>query len=136
MLGVLESAGLRFDCLWVSGLTDEAWPLEARPNPFLPVALQKKAGIPQAAPRPRSRSTAASPRTGSAPPSEVIVSFPAKEKDRDLSPSPLIAAIAQGSLDGGPRVPDYPRYRDQLFKMKHLVSARRSRPARRSRRGR
>src|SRR5205814_367362 len=48
VLGVLESAGLRFDCLWVSGLTDEAWPLAARPNPFIPIALQKKAGIPQA----------------------------------------------------------------------------------------
>ena len=48
VLGVLESVGLRFDCLWVSGLTDEAWPLAARPNPFLPIALQKKAGIPEA----------------------------------------------------------------------------------------
>src|SRR6185436_12308234 len=48
VLGVLESAGLRFDCLWVSGLTDEAWPLTARPNPFIPIAAQKKAGIPQA----------------------------------------------------------------------------------------
>src|SRR5256885_16595165 len=48
VLGVLESAGLRFDCLWVSGLTDEAWPLAARPNPVIPIALQQKAGIPQA----------------------------------------------------------------------------------------
>ena len=32
ILGVLESAGLRFDCLWVSGLTDEAWPMQARPK--------------------------------------------------------------------------------------------------------
>src|SRR6266436_354385 len=48
VLGVFESAGLRFDCLWVSGLTDEAWPLAARANPFIPIALQKKAGIPQA----------------------------------------------------------------------------------------
>jgi hypothetical protein len=30
------------------GLTDEAWPLTARPNPFIPIAAQKKAGIPQA----------------------------------------------------------------------------------------
>src|SRR4029078_2853004 len=50
VLGVLESAGLRFDCLWVSGLTDAAWPLDAHPNPFIPVALQKKAGVPQASP--------------------------------------------------------------------------------------
>ena len=28
-------AGLEFDHLWVSGLTDDAWPLPARPNPFI-----------------------------------------------------------------------------------------------------
>ena len=44
VLGVLESAGLEFDHLWVMGLTDEAWPIPARPNPFIPVALQRAAG--------------------------------------------------------------------------------------------
>src|SRR5439155_1729665 len=34
VLGILESAGMRFDYLWVSGLTDSAWPMDARPNPF------------------------------------------------------------------------------------------------------
>ena len=48
VLGALESAGLEFDALWASGLTDEAWPLVARPNPFIPPALQRKAGIPEA----------------------------------------------------------------------------------------
>ena len=48
VLGLLESAGLEFDALWVSGLTDDAWPLGAKPNPFIPPALQRKAGIPQA----------------------------------------------------------------------------------------
>ena len=47
VLGVLESAGLRFDCLWVSGLTDEAC-RSTRAQPFIPIAAQKKAGIPQA----------------------------------------------------------------------------------------
>ncbi|HUQ73947.1 MAG TPA: hypothetical protein VM183_04410, partial [Burkholderiales bacterium] len=31
ILGVLESESLRFDCLWVSGLTDQAWPLDTKP---------------------------------------------------------------------------------------------------------
>jgi probable DNA repair protein len=118
ILGVLESAGLRFDCLWVSGLTDEAWPMDARPNPFIPVALQKKAGIPEAA----AETSAALDRRlteewlGAAP--EVIVSFPAKEADRDLAPSPLIATIPEGTLD----LPEYPRYRDLLFRQKNLVN--------------
>src|SRR5439155_20425018 len=50
VLGVLESAGLEFDHLWVTGLTEEAWPLPARPHAFIPPALQRRAGIPQALP--------------------------------------------------------------------------------------
>ena len=37
VLGVLESAGIEFDHLFVTGLHDEAWPDAARPNPLLPV---------------------------------------------------------------------------------------------------
>ena len=118
VLGVLESAGLRFDCLWVTGLTDETWPMDARPNPFIPVALQKRAGIPQAA----AETSAALDRRlteewlASAP--EVIVSFPAKDKDRDLAPSPLIAAIPEAAVD----VPEYRRYRDVLFSKKVITT--------------
>ena len=118
ILGVLESAGMRFDCLWVSGLTDEAWPMDARPNPFIPVALQKRAGIPQAA----AESSAALDRRlteewlGAA--REVIVSFAAKEEDRDLAPSPLIAAIPEGTLE----LPGFPRYRDLLFSKRKLIN--------------
>ena len=94
ILGVLESAGLRFDCLWVSGLTDEAWPLDARPNPFLPIAAQKKAGIPQAS----AETAAAYDRSitegwkRAAP--EVVFSWPLKEEDRDFAPSPLISDVS------------------------------------------
>src|SRR5256885_1516051 len=48
VLGLLESAGVEFDHLWVTGLTDDAWPLKSSPNPFLPLAQQRKAGIPEA----------------------------------------------------------------------------------------
>jgi probable DNA repair protein len=48
VLGVLESAGQRFDAIWVTGLADDAWPLAARPNPFIPTSLQRGAGVPEA----------------------------------------------------------------------------------------
>ena len=118
VLGVLESTGLRFDCLWVSGLTDEAWPLPAKPNPFVALAAQKKAGVPQASPE----ASAALDRrltdewVASAP--EVVVSWPAKEQDRDLAPSPLIAGIAEGPLE----LAEFPRYRDVLFSKKKLFA--------------
>ena len=48
VLGILESAGQSFDALWVMGLSADAWPLVARPNPFIPAALQRSAGVPEA----------------------------------------------------------------------------------------
>src|SRR5205809_7263893 len=116
VLGVLESAGLRFDCLWVSGLTDEAWPLAARPNPFIPIALQKKAGIPQASAEGSLEFGRRITEEWSHSAKEVVFSWPAKEEDRDLAPSPLILDFPRLSLS----VPDYPRYRDLLFASKKL----------------
>src|SRR5437879_5992750 len=89
VLGVLESAGLRFDCLWVSGLTDEAWPLAARPTPFIPIALQKKAGIPQASAESSLAFGRRITEEWSRSAKEVVFSWPGKEEDRDLAPSPL-----------------------------------------------
>ncbi|MBI2754231.1 MAG: PD-(D/E)XK nuclease family protein [Betaproteobacteria bacterium] len=118
VLGILESAGLGFDCLWVSGLTEEAWPLAARHNPFLPVALQKKAGIPEAS---AETSLALDRRItehwmGAAP--EVVFSHPLKEEDRDLLPSPLIAGVPETTID----LPECPRYHDILFSARALDS--------------
>ena len=48
VLGILESAGQSFDALWVTGLSDDAWPLTARPAPFIPAILQRNAGVPEA----------------------------------------------------------------------------------------
>lgn len=51
VLGILESAGQSFDpfdAIWVTGLSDDAWPLAARPNPFIPAALQRRAGVTEA----------------------------------------------------------------------------------------
>ncbi len=120
VLGVLESAGLEFDALWVSGLTDEAWPLAARPNPFIPPALQRKAGIPEAS---ADASIARAQRItagwlGAA--AEVVVSCPLLDGERALLPSPLIAGI---SFAQGQALPAYARYRDLVFAARRLEAA-------------
>ena len=48
VVGVLESAQLEFDHLFVLGLSDETWPRPARPNPLLPLDLQRSRGVPRA----------------------------------------------------------------------------------------
>ena len=116
VLGVLESAGLEFDALWVSGLTDEAWPLAASPNPFIPPALQRKAGIPEAS----AEATLARGKriTGGwfAVAEEVVVSHPTMEADRALLPSPLISAAPIGKPEAGTRE----RYRDLIFAVRKI----------------
>lgn len=106
ILGVLEAAGQNFDALWVAGLSDDQWPPPCRPNPFLPLALQRTAGLPQgsadaaldAARRMTARWRAAAP--------EVVLSHPLYEGDRELQPSPLIAAVAVSQ----PQITDYPEF--------------------------
>lgn len=118
VLGILESAGLEFDHLWVSGLTDEAWPLRARPNPFIPVAAQKKAGMPEAS---AEGSAALDERItagwkGAA--GEVVFSHFEKEEDRSLAVSPLIADLVPASVE----IPSYPKFRGEILKRRNLLS--------------
>ena len=93
VMGVLESTGLEFDHLLVLGLHAEAWPRPARPNPLLPVELQRRAGAPGSGPEWElgfaQRMTAAWRRA--AP--QVVFCFPAAEGDRTLAPSPLLAGL-------------------------------------------
>jgi probable DNA repair protein len=112
VLGLLESAGVDFDHLWVTGLTDDAWPLKSSLNPFLPLALQRKAGIPEAS---AEASLALDRRITDGwkqAAGEVVFSHFSKEEDRDVLPSPLIADIPATSIE----VPVFPRFRDEIFR--------------------
>jgi probable DNA repair protein len=95
ILGVLESAGLNFDHLWVMGLTEESWPMAARPNPFIPVALQRAAGVPESSAALSLQLDQRITRGWQGAAGEVIFSHPLREDDRELLPSPLIGAIAR-----------------------------------------
>lgn len=93
ILGVLESAGLSFDALWVMGMTDDVWPPAPRPNPLLPAELLRAVRAPHAsaeveidfAGRVHRRLLASSPC--------LFFSAPAMNGNRLLRPSPLLAGI-------------------------------------------
>ena len=122
ILGVLESASCDFDYLWVMGMTAEAWPLAARPNPFLPLGLQREAGIPEASAEASLELDRRISEGWRGAAAEVVFSHPGREADRELAPSPLIAEIPAGALV----LPDYPLYRDLIFasaRREHLQDA-------------
>jgi len=93
VMGILESAGQEFDHLWVMGLTDDAWPLPARPNPFIPVAAQRAAGIAQADPAASLELDRRITRGWMQAAPEVVVSHATMHKESELAPSPLIAML-------------------------------------------
>ena len=111
ILGVLESAGMEFDHLWVMGLTDEAWPIHPRPNPFLPLEAQRKARVPEASIEATLALDAAITRGWLGAAGEVVLSHAGAEGERTLLPSPLLRAVAPGTL----ALPAYPRHRDLIY---------------------
>ncbi|MBF0160688.1 MAG: PD-(D/E)XK nuclease family protein [Magnetococcales bacterium] len=47
IMGLLEAVGESCDDLWITGLAAEEWPPPLAPNPFLPIAWQRRHGLPQ-----------------------------------------------------------------------------------------
>ena len=85
------AAAMAFDRVWMLGLIEEAWPPRPRPNPFVPVSLQKKYGMPGAdadsnLQQARNLQTALVCATP-----EIILSRARNEEDRPLLASPLLA---------------------------------------------
>ncbi|HEX7438810.1 MAG TPA: hypothetical protein VF319_01835, partial [Caldimonas sp.] len=110
ILGVLESAGIAFDHLWVMGLTDDAWPIHPRPNPFLPLDAQRQAQVPEASIEATLALDAAITRGWLGAAREVVLSHPQAEGETKLLPSPLLRDLPQGEL----ALPVYARHRDLI----------------------
>lgn len=121
VLGVLEAAGVQFSHCWLMGLHDGVWPPAPSPNPFLPITLQRRLNMPHAsAERELAYAEQVSQRLFTAAP-EVIVSYPLREGDSDLRPSPLLAG--KPSLQQATWLDDVaPRFRQQLFQSSQLES--------------
>jgi probable DNA repair protein len=110
ILGVLESAGMEFDHLWVMGLSDDAWPIHPRPNPFLPLEAQRKARVPEASIEATLALDAAITRGWLGAAREVVLSHPQAEGERKLLPSPLLRDLPPSAL----ALRAYPRHRDLI----------------------
>ena len=91
VLGALEASGLSFDHLWITGLHDEAMPSPAAPNPFLPSSLQREYKLPHSCAGQELEFAKALMARLLASAPDVVLSYPASEGDRVLTPSPLFA---------------------------------------------
>jgi len=118
ILGVLESAGMEFDHLWVMGLSDDAWPIHPQPNPFLPLEAQRRARVPEASIEATLALDAAITRGWLGAAREVVLSHAQAEGERKLLPSPLLRDLPQGEL----ALPAYPRHRDLIHAAANIES--------------
>lgn len=90
VLGLLEAAGQRFDKIWVTGLSQDHWPPKNRPNPLIPLSLQKQFSMPHASPLRETMYAKRLLEEFSESAGEVIFSWPQMESERPLLPSGLI----------------------------------------------
>lgn len=93
VLGVLESAQLEFDHLWLASLSDDRWPQPPQPDPWLPLALQRRWQLPQASAEQSLRQARRRLSSWLAAARTVVASHAELEADRPQGPSPLIAAL-------------------------------------------
>ena len=106
VLGLLEAGGMSFDHLWVAGLHDGALPQPPQPNPFIPLAVQQRAGMERAdAVRERLFAERVANRLFHAAP-EVVLSWPRLVDGIVQRPSPLLPGLdADGMVLADPASP-------------------------------
>jgi probable DNA repair protein len=107
IMGTLESSGLQFDHLWITGLHEQAFPAPVRPNPFLPLSLQRERGLPHASPE-RELQFAQALLTrliASAP--DVVLSCAVRDGESTIEPTPLIARERWEQPGEERRAPDW-----------------------------
>ena len=95
VLGLLEASGLDFDSLWVMGLDDESWPPSPRPNPFLPLELQRTRGLPHASAERELEFARRLTERLAASAGNVVFSHPLNAGEEKRRASPLLQAFPE-----------------------------------------
>ncbi|HRE31227.1 MAG TPA: hypothetical protein PLD88_04565, partial [Candidatus Berkiella sp.] len=93
VLGILEALGLQFDCIWVLGLHSETWPPLAKPNPLLPLSLQRQLKMPHASSEREMAYAQTMTQRLCSSANEVILSYPKTDKAKILEGSELIRQV-------------------------------------------
>ncbi|MCD6526883.1 MAG: PD-(D/E)XK nuclease family protein [Desulfuromonas sp.] len=92
IIGLLETAGLHFDAVWLSGITDQVLPGTVVFNPFLPVAVQREYAMPHSSVEHEDLYARRTLKRLLAAASEVVVSYPRSQQGSDSRCSPFVEA--------------------------------------------
>ncbi|HLN47748.1 MAG TPA: PD-(D/E)XK nuclease family protein, partial [Magnetospirillaceae bacterium] len=81
---------LRYDGLWVAGLSEDRWPARAEPNPLLPVALQRDYGLAGATVQSQLQLARDLQQRWRARAASIVFSYAKSEASRAAMASPLL----------------------------------------------
>lgn len=95
VMGPAAVAGMQFDYLWFMGCHDQAWPPARQPNPFIPLSLQRQAGIAAAGAESHMQQYRELTRKMIRSAREAVISYPQQEEDRLLRASPVIKMFGE-----------------------------------------
>jgi probable DNA repair protein len=98
---VLADPLVRYAGIWVGGLTAERWPAPPAPDPFIPTALQRLAGLPRASVAGQRALAQRHLARWQACADELILSWSRHEQDLELAPSPLLSGISATRAPAG-----------------------------------
>ena len=91
VLGPLEAAGMRFDQLWIAGLSAANWPPQGRPSSLISRTVQRKYEMPDATPEDTLRYARRVLERLLGSTGHCICSYPSTDGDAEQSESGLLA---------------------------------------------
>ncbi len=106
-------SGMQFDALRVTGMDESRWPPPASPDPFIPIALQVRVGMPFAAAKLALAQAQRQLRDLQSAADRIVFSWASSDQDVDILPSPLLDGL---SLHADTAVLD--TYAMQMFAVK------------------
>jgi len=90
IMSIPETAAIQFDHVWICKMTADNWPMQAKPNPFIPMSIQRHYQMPHAT---YTQELAFAQRFTDQwryTSKEVIFSYPMQEGDISYLPSAMI----------------------------------------------
>jgi probable DNA repair protein len=97
VIDAVTSAGMQFDALWVIGLQADRMPAPSNPDPLIPLELQREAKIPEATPGGALNLSRLQIERWIRSARSIVLSWPEREGDAELTVSPLIAKFNAGT---------------------------------------
>jgi ATP-dependent helicase/nuclease subunit B len=101
----LDDPIVHYDAIWVAGMTAEAWPQAAHPDPLVPWALQQAAAMPMASPAGMLQAAERALRHWRRASSRLDLSWSRSDGDMPHDPSPLLAETALAAPAPAPEHP-------------------------------